>query len=118
MSDDIFEFPLDSFPSLIAKLIRQRTLKIIRKELEAKGVTLDQVYPHEVRALCEAYFEAHRAECIKVAGDTVRIAAGLYQIAQREAHQRAMARAALTLAKGCDYDALENVRVIGSERKH
>jgi len=62
--------------------------------------------------LAEAYFEAHRAECIRVASDTVRIAAGLHQLAEREAHQRAMARAALSLAKGRDYD------VIGSDTKH
>jgi hypothetical protein len=31
----IFDFPLDNFPSLIAKLIRQRTLKMVRRELEA-----------------------------------------------------------------------------------
>jgi len=119
---DIYDFPLDNFPSLIAKLIRQRTLKLVKKELEkeleAKGIAFDQVPTCYIRMLCEAYFEVHRAECIRVASDTVRIAAGLIQIAQREAHQRAMARAAQTLTKGRDYDALENVRVIESETKH
>jgi hypothetical protein len=33
----IYDFPLDNFPSLIATLIRQRTLKMIRRELEAQG---------------------------------------------------------------------------------
>jgi hypothetical protein len=100
----IYDFPLDNFPSLIATLIRQRTLKEIKKELEAQGVTLDQVSPHELRALCQAYFERHRAELIRVASDTVRIAAGLHQIAEREAHQRAMARGVLSLERGRDYD--------------
>jgi hypothetical protein len=78
--------------------------------LEAKGVSLDQVYPHEVRALCEAYFQAHRTECIKVASDTVRIAAGLYQLAEKEARQRGPTLPSLTvgdvltLTKGSDYD--------------
>jgi hypothetical protein len=111
---DIHDDPLDNFPSLIAKLIRQRVLKIVKKELEkeleAKGFALGQVPACYIRMLCEAYFEAHRAECIKVAGDTVRIAAGLLQIAERETHQRAMARAAMSLAKGRDYHALENDR--------
>ena len=97
---------------MIATLIRQRTLKIIKKELEAKGVALGQVLPVELRALCEAYFESHRSEMIRFACDTVRIGAGLYQIAEREAHRRAMARAALSLAKGRDYEAM------GSDRKN
>jgi hypothetical protein len=107
---DIYDFPLDNFPSLIAKLIRQRVLKIVKKELEkeleAKGFALSQVPACYIRIFCEAYFEAHRAECIRVASDTVRIAAGLYQIAEREAHQRAMARAVLSLTKGRDYDVV------------
>jgi hypothetical protein len=116
MSEDIFEFPLDNFPSLIAKLIRQRELKIVRKELEkeleAKGFTFDQIPPVYIRQLCEAYFEAHKAECIKVASETVRIAAGLIELAQREATQRGPTlptitdRAVLTLAQGRDYDVI------------
>jgi hypothetical protein len=115
MSDDIYDFPLDNFPSLIAKLIRQRVLKIVRKELEAKGFVFDQIPPAYVRQLCEAYFETHKAECIKVAGDTVRIAAGLIELAQREARQRGptlpsliITDSALTLAKGKDYDVIES----------
>ena len=90
----------------------------MEKELEAKGIAFDQVPTCYIRQLCEAYFEVHRAECIRVASDTVRIAAELHQIAEREAHQRAMARGALSLDQGRDYHAIENVRVIGSERKH
>jgi hypothetical protein len=105
---DIHDDPLANYPGVIATLIRQRTLKIVKKqlekELETKGIALGQVPAPYIRMLAKAYFEVHRAECIKVASDTVRIAAGLHQIAEREAHQRAMERAVLTLTKGRDYE--------------
>ena len=85
----IHDDPLTNCPNLIATLIRQRTLKIIKRELEAQGVSLDQLYPHQIRMLCEAYLEKHRAECVRVACDTVRMAAGLLHIAEREAKARA-----------------------------
>jgi hypothetical protein len=104
----IYDFPLDNFPSLIATLIRQRTLKIVKRELEAKGVELGQVPACYIRLLAEGYFESHRAECARVACDTVRMAAGLYELAQKEAHQRAMVGGVLSLAKGSDYHAIES----------
>jgi len=91
----IHDDPLANCPQLIATLIRQRTLKIVRRELLAQGVELHQLYPHQIRMLCEAYFERHRAECVRVACDTVRIAAGLQHLAEREAKARARAHADL-----------------------
>jgi hypothetical protein len=107
----IHDDPLANCPELIAKLIRQRTLKIIKRELAAQGIGLDLVLPHHLRMACEAYFERHRADCVRIACDTIRMAAGLIEIAEREAQARAQDRA-LALAKGRDYD------VIGSVGKH
>ena len=81
--------PLANCPQLIATLIRHRTLKIVKRELRAQGVELHQLYPHQIRMLCEAYFEAHRADLVRVACDTVRMAAGLQFMAEREAKARA-----------------------------
>jgi hypothetical protein len=101
----IHDDALANYPSLIATLIRQRTLKIVRRELEAQGVSLDQLLPHELRMLAEAYFERHRASMIKVACDTVRVAAGRLELAEREARERARAQG-LALTN----DAVRSVR--------
>jgi hypothetical protein len=98
----IHDDPLANYPELIAKLIRARTLKIVKRELAAQGIGLDLVLPHHLRMACEAYFEKHRNEMIRVACDTVRIAAGLIEIAEREAQARAMAHGVLSLTKGRD----------------
>ena len=45
----IHDAPLANYPQLIATLVRQRTIKIIKRELEAKGVKLHQVYSCELR---------------------------------------------------------------------
>jgi len=39
--------------------------------------------------LAEAYFASHRNECVRVAIDTIRIADGLRQLAEKEARRRA-----------------------------
>jgi hypothetical protein len=99
----IHDDPLANYPELIAKLIRQRTLKIVKGELEKQGIPLQLVLPHHLRMACEAYFESHRADCIRVACDTVKIAAGLIHLAEREAQARANVRGVLSLTKGRDY---------------
>jgi len=89
----IHDAPLTNYPRLIATLIRQRTLKIVKRELEAQGVELDQVPSAYIRALAQAYFESHRAELIRVACDTVQTADRLRQLAENEAQRRAQAHA-------------------------
>ena len=89
----IHDAPLTNYPRLIATLIRQRTLKIIKREIQARGVELGQVPSAYIRALAEAYFESHRAELIRVACDTVLTADRLRQMAENEAQRRAQAHA-------------------------
>jgi hypothetical protein len=67
----IHDAPLTNYPRLIATLIRQRTLKIVKREPQAQGVELEQVPSAYIRALAQAYVEGHRAELIRVAYDTV-----------------------------------------------
>jgi hypothetical protein len=89
----IHDAPLTNYPSLIATLIRQRTIKIVKRELAAKGVRIWDVTSCDLVRLAEAYFEsAHRAELIRVAIDTVRTGADLQALAEREARQRERAR--------------------------
>jgi hypothetical protein len=89
----IHDAPLTNYPRLIATLIRQRTIKIIKRELLAQGVELGQVPSAYIRALAQAYFESHRAELIRVACDTVLTADRLRQMAESEAQRRAQAHA-------------------------
>ena len=89
----IHDAPLINYPRLIATLVRQRTIKIIKRELQARGVELGQLAPYQVRMLAEAYFESHRAELIRVACDTVLTADRLRQMAENEAQRRAKAHA-------------------------
>ena len=89
----IHDAPLTNYPRLIATLIRQRTLKIVRRELQAQGVELEQVPSAYIRALAQAYVESHRAELIRVACDTVLTADRLRQMAESEAQRRAQAHA-------------------------
>jgi len=84
----IHDAPLTNYPSLIATPVRQRTIKIIKRELKAPGVELGQVPSCYIRALAAAYFESHRAELIRVACDTVRTAERLRQLAESEARRR------------------------------
>ena len=91
----IHDDPLANYPSLIRTLVRQRTLKFVKRELKARGVELHQVPSAYIRALAQAYFESHRAELIRVACDTVRTADRLRQMAESEAQRRAKARAAV-----------------------
>jgi hypothetical protein len=92
----IHDAPLTKHPSLIATLIRQRTIKIVKRELAAKAVRIWDVTQCDLVRLAEAYFESHRAELIRVAIDTVRTAHDLQSLAEREARRRAKARAALS----------------------
>jgi hypothetical protein len=92
--------PLANYPGVIATLIRQRTIKIVKRELAAKGVRIWDVTSCELARLAEAYFESHRAELIRVAIDTIRTAASLQQLAESEARRRAKARAALSREQG------------------
>ena len=89
----IHDAPLTNYPRLITTLIRQRTLKIVRRELQAQGVELEQVPSVYIRALAQAYVESHRAELIRVACDTVLTADRLRQLAETEAQRRAKAHA-------------------------
>ena len=52
---------------VIATLIRQRTLKIVKQELRAKGVRIGDVTQCDLVRTAEAYLESHRAELISVA---------------------------------------------------
>jgi hypothetical protein len=85
----IHDAPLTNYPRLIATLIRQRTLKIARRELQAQGVELEQVPSAYIRALAQAYVESHRAELIRVACDTFLTADRLRRLAQRRAQAHA-----------------------------
>ena len=89
----IHDAPLANYPRLIATLVRQRTIKIIKRELQEKGIALGQLAPYQVRMLAEAYFESHRAELIRVACNTVLTADRLRQMAESEAQRRAQAHA-------------------------
>jgi hypothetical protein len=89
----IHDAPLTNYPRLIATLIRQRTLKIVRRELQAQGVELEQVPSAYIRALVQAFVESHRAELIRVACDTVLTADRLRRLAESEAQRRAEAYA-------------------------
>jgi len=89
----IHDAPLEHYPGVIATLIRQRTLKIVKQQLQAKGVRIWDVTHRDLALLAEAYFFSHREECIRVACDVVRIADGLRQLAEKEARQRAKAAA-------------------------
>jgi hypothetical protein len=103
----IRDAPLTNYPHLIATLVRQRTIKIIKRELQAQGVELGQVPSVYLRMLAQAYFESHRVELMRVASDTVLSADRLRQMAENEAQRRAKAyadrlaqyrRAVITLA--------------------
>ena len=74
-------------------LIRQRTLKIVKTELAAQGVPIWGVTSADLQRLAQGYFETHRAEVIRVACDTVRVAAGLKELAEQEGRRRARGRA-------------------------
>jgi hypothetical protein len=91
----IHDAPLTNYPRLIATLVRQRTIKIIKRELLEKGIALGQLAPYQVKMLAEAYFESHRNELIRVACDTVLTADRLRQMAESEAQRRAKARGAV-----------------------
>ena len=86
----IHDQPLVNYPHLIVTLIRQGAIKIIKKELAAKGIRLHQVTACELQLLAEAN------ELIMVAIDTIRTAADLQSLAEREARQRAKGHAALS----------------------
>jgi hypothetical protein len=85
----IHDEPLRWYPGVIACLIRQRTLKIVKKELQAKGVGIRDVTQADLVRLAEAYFLAHSAECVRVAIDTIRVADDLRKLAEAEAKRRA-----------------------------
>jgi hypothetical protein len=86
----IHDEPLRWYPGVIATLIKQRTLKIVKKELAAKGVRIGDMTHRDLVLRAEAYFLAHSAECVRVAIDTIRIADGLRQLAEAaEAKRRA-----------------------------
>jgi hypothetical protein len=87
----IHDDPLRWYPNVIRTLIRQRTLKIAKQQLAAKGIKLWDVTSAQLQLLAEAYFFAHREECIRVACDVVRIADGLRELAEAEARRRAKA---------------------------
>ena len=89
----IHDAPLTNYPRLIVTLIRQRTLKIVKRELKAQGVELEQVPSAYIRALVQAFVESHRAELIRVACDTVLTADRLRRLAESEAQRRAKAYA-------------------------
>jgi len=78
----IHDAPLTNYPRLIATLIRQRTIKIVKRELAAKGVRIWDATQCDLVRLAEAYFESHRAELIRVAIDTVRTAGDLQSPAE------------------------------------
>jgi hypothetical protein len=80
--------PLEFYPGVIATLIQQRTLKIVKAELRAKGKQVRDFSRRDLVLLAEAYFASHRDECLKVAIDTVRTGAELQRLAEKEARQR------------------------------
>jgi hypothetical protein len=89
MMHDDDALALEQYPGVIATLIRQRTLKIAKQTLRAKGVWIGHVTQADLERLARAYFESHSAECVRVAIDTIRVADGLRQLAEAEARRRA-----------------------------
>jgi hypothetical protein len=85
----IHDEPLRWYPGVIATLIKQRTLKIVKQELAAKGKRIGDMSHRDLVLLAEAYFLAHSAECVRVAIDTIRVADGLRKLAEAEGKRRA-----------------------------
>jgi hypothetical protein len=96
MTDSMHDAPLANYPGVIATLVRYKAIKIVKRELQAKGVRIWDVTQRDIVLMAEAYFEANRAELIRVAIDTVRTGADLQRLAESEARRRAKARAALS----------------------
>ena len=92
----IHDDPLANYPHLIATLAMQKTIRIVKRELAAKGVKLHDVEMRDIKLSAEAYLSSHRAELIRLAIDTVVTADSLRQLAESEARRRAKARAALS----------------------
>jgi hypothetical protein len=91
MTDDIHDLPLLNYPHVIVTLMRQRAIKMVKHEIAAKGLRLNDFTAAQIQTLASAYAQAHRDELIKVACDTVRIADGLRELAEAEAKRRAKA---------------------------
>jgi hypothetical protein len=89
---DIHDLPLLNYPHVIVTLMRQRAIKIVKRQLAAQGIGLHQVTSAQIQLLAQAYVQSHREEMIRVACDTVRIADGLRELAEQEAKRRARAR--------------------------
>jgi len=79
---DIHENPLLNYPHVIVTLMRQRAIKMVKRELAAQ---IWDVTSAQIKLLAQAYVSSHRDELIKVACDTVRIADGLRELAEQEA---------------------------------
>jgi hypothetical protein len=100
---NIHDDPLLHYPHVIVTLMRQRAIKIVKRELAAQAIPIWNVTSAQIQLLAQAYVAEHREEMIRVAIDTVRIADGLRELAEAEAKRRAKARAA---PKGRDYVAI------------
>jgi hypothetical protein len=76
--------PFGNRSTVLHTLARQKAIKAIKQELQAKGLRLSYISVRDIRAFADAYLAEHRTELIEQAMETVRLVPQLRTLYERE----------------------------------
>jgi hypothetical protein len=80
--------PMRAYPHLVHCFVYHAAIKIIKRQLQARGEKLVEWSAKDLRALAEAYVAANRDELIAKTIETIRTTPAFLSLAEKEARRR------------------------------
>ena len=84
--------PIGNRSAVLCTLARQRAVNVIKRQLQAQGIRLNDVTVRDIHIWADAYLEVHRQELIEQAMEMVSSSPELRKLYEREQRQRAKLR--------------------------
>jgi hypothetical protein len=81
--------PFGNRSAVLCTLARQKAVKAIKRQLQARGIRLNDVTARDIHIWADAYLEVHRQELIEQAMEMVSSSRELRKLYEREQRQRA-----------------------------
>ena len=85
---EIHREPLRAYPHLVHCFAYHAAIKIVKRQLQARGEKLCEWSAKDLRALADAYVDANRAELLAKTIEAIRTTPAFRSLAEKEARRR------------------------------
>jgi hypothetical protein len=85
---EVHREPLRAYPHLVACFVYHAAIKIVKRQIQARGEKLVEYSAKDLRIRAEAYVEANRAELIAKTIEAIRTTPAFRSLAEKEARRR------------------------------